>query len=132
MTSTIGLYVLDFLGSYNVLFLVHFECMYQQMKLWVAFKYPIDVGLILASLNTPILNYEFSKCTGMVNRHTHTFLRAQTPPQMKLLEGIQLVIDVGSCYKLKQLDKVNASFVYNVDKILSQFNNFQHLSTFDA
>jgi len=33
MTSTIGLYVLDFLGSYNVLFLVHFECMYQQMKL---------------------------------------------------------------------------------------------------
>jgi hypothetical protein len=33
MTSTIGLYVLDFWGCFNVLFLVHFECMYQQMKL---------------------------------------------------------------------------------------------------
>jgi hypothetical protein len=29
----IGLCVLNFLGSSNVLFLVHFECMYQQMKL---------------------------------------------------------------------------------------------------
>jgi len=30
----------------------------------------IDVRLILASSNTPILNYEFSKCTQMVSRHT--------------------------------------------------------------
>jgi hypothetical protein len=33
MTFTIGLCVLDFLGSSNVFFLVHFECIYQQMKL---------------------------------------------------------------------------------------------------
>jgi len=33
VTSTIGLYVLDFLRSSNALVLVHFECMYQQMKL---------------------------------------------------------------------------------------------------
>ncbi len=41
-------------------------------------------------------------------------------------------IDVGSYYKLiKQLDKANASYVYNVNKILSQFDNFQHMSMFD-
>jgi hypothetical protein len=30
------------------------------------------------------------------------------------------------------LDKANASYLYNVNKILSQFDNFQHLSIFDA
>jgi len=30
----------------------------------------MDVGLILASSNTPILNYEFLECTQMVNKHT--------------------------------------------------------------
>jgi hypothetical protein len=79
MTSTIGLCVLDFLGSSNVLFLVHFECIYQQMKLWVAFKWPIDVGLILASSNTPIFNYEFSECIRMVNRHTSILASSNTP-----------------------------------------------------
>jgi hypothetical protein len=33
-------YVLDFLGSYNVLFLLHFEYMYQQMKLLGCIQVP--------------------------------------------------------------------------------------------
>jgi hypothetical protein len=32
MTSTIGLRVLNFLGSFNVLFLVHFGFIYQKIK----------------------------------------------------------------------------------------------------
>ncbi len=42
------------------------------------------------------------------------------------------LVHVGNYYKLKQLDKGNASYIYNVDTILSQFENFQHLSMFDA
>jgi len=32
MTFTIGVCVLNFLGSFNVLFLVHFQFMYQKIK----------------------------------------------------------------------------------------------------
>jgi len=60
------------------------------------------------------------------------FLQAQTCGQIKNLNGFNWPIDVGSFYKFKHLDKVNASYLYNVDKKLSQFDNFQHLSKFDA
>jgi len=90
MTSTIGLCMLDFWGSSNVLLLVHFESIYQQMKLLGCIQVPIDVELILASSNTPILNYEFSDALEW-SIDIYLFLQAQTPSQMKLLEGIQLV-----------------------------------------
>jgi hypothetical protein len=35
---------------------------------------------------------------------------------MKILNGFHWPIEVGSFYKFKHLDKVNASYVYNVDK----------------
>jgi hypothetical protein len=63
----------------------------------------------------------------------HIFLQAETPPTNESSwRAFNWIIDVGSYYKLKQLHKENASFVHNVDKILSQCNNFQHLSTFSA
>jgi hypothetical protein len=68
----------------------------------------------------------------MVNRHTSILPTSNTPTN-KALGGHSIgQIDVVSYYKLKQFDKGNASYVYNVDKILSQFHKFQHLSTFDA
>jgi hypothetical protein len=97
MTSTIGLYVF---------FLVHFECMYKQMK--------------------------FLGCIQVTNICKTNSCKFKHPHKWSSWRAFNWSIDVGSYHKLKQLDKLNASYVYNVDKILSQSNKFQHLSTFDA
>jgi hypothetical protein len=68
----------------------------------------------------------------MVNIHTSNSCKLKHPHKWSFWNAFNWPINVSIYYKLKQLDKVNVSYVYNVDKILSQFDNFQHLSTFDA
>jgi hypothetical protein len=76
---------------------------------------------------------ELLECTLMVNGHTSILASSNTLTNEALGGAFNWSIDVGSYYKpIKQLDKANASYVYNINKILSQFVNFQHLSTFDA
>jgi hypothetical protein len=71
----------------------------------------------------PILN-ELLECTWMVNTHTYILASSNTPTKWSSWSAFNWLIDVGSYYKLKQLDKENASYVYNLDKILSQFDKF--------
>jgi hypothetical protein len=126
MTSTIGFYVLDFLGNSNVLFLVHFECMYQQMKLFGCIQVTNRCRINFCKFKHPHINLWVF---GVHSNGQQTYIyscKLKHPHKWSSWRAFNWSIDVGSYYK------VNASYVYNVDKILSQSNKFQHLSTFDA
>ncbi len=120
------------IGCFNVLFLVHLECMYQQMKL-LGYIYLTNKCMTnFCKFEQPHIKWAF----GVHSHGQYTYIKilasSNTPAKWSFWNAFNWPINVGIYYKLKQLDKVNASYVYNVNKILSQFDNFQHLSMFDA
>jgi len=89
MTSIIGLCVLNFLGSSNVLFVVHFECMYQQMKLLGCIRVTNRCRTNSCKFEHPHTQWAFGVHSNGQRRTS--ILASFNTPQMKFLEGIQLV-----------------------------------------
>jgi len=78
MTSTIGLCVLEFWGSFNVLLLVHFECIYQQMKLLGCIQITNRCRINSCKFKHPHINLWVFRCTQMVNRHIFILASSNT------------------------------------------------------
>jgi len=115
----------EFLGSSNMLFLVHFECMYQQMKLLGCIQVTNRCTTNSCKFAHPHIKWAFEM--HFMGQSTYIyFCKPKHPHKGSSWRAFNWCINASSYYKLKQLDKGNASYVYNVDKILSQFDNFQH------
>jgi hypothetical protein len=132
MTSTIGLCVLNSLGSSNVLFLVHFGFMYQKKRPLGCIQITNRCTTNPCKLKHPHGKWAFEMHFN--GQYTYIYsCKFKHPHKQSSWRAFNSLIYVGSYYKLiEPLDKANASYLYNVNKILSQFDNFQHLSMFDA